>query len=100
MVIFAGDAYKDRSPAPTFQREWGRRIIRLSQAKIPTLLLVGNHDLSPAVGPITDADRRVVGILTSRDLRFHKDDEQVISSIMTTKLVTRSPETTLEQAKD
>jgi IMP dehydrogenase len=50
--------------------------------------------------PITDADRRVVGILTSRDLRFHKDDDQVISSIMTTKLVTRSPETTLEQAKD
>jgi exonuclease SbcD len=48
MVIFAGDAYKDRSPAPTFQREWGRRIIRLSQAKIPTLLLVGNHDMSPA----------------------------------------------------
>jgi DNA repair protein SbcD/Mre11 len=50
MVIFAGDAYKDRAPAPTFQREWGRRIIRLSRAKIPTLLLVGNHDLSPAMG--------------------------------------------------
>ena len=50
MVIFAGDAYKDRSPAPTFQREWGKRIIRLSQAKIPTLFLVGNHDLSPAMG--------------------------------------------------
>lgn len=50
LVIFAGDAYKDRSPAPTFQREWGRRIIRLSQAHIPTLLLVGNHDLSPAAG--------------------------------------------------
>ena len=48
MVIFAGDAYKDRSPAPTFQREWGKRIMRLSQAKIPTLLLVGNHDMSPA----------------------------------------------------
>jgi exonuclease SbcD len=50
MVIFAGDAYKDRSPAPTFQREWGRRIIRLSQASIPTLLLIGNHDMSPARG--------------------------------------------------
>jgi len=50
MVIFAGDAYKDRSPAPTFQREWGRRIIRLSEARIPTLLLVGNHDISPAIG--------------------------------------------------
>lgn len=50
MVLFAGDAYKDRNPAPTFQREWGRRIIRLSKAKIPTLLLVGNHDLSPSLG--------------------------------------------------
>ncbi len=50
LVIFAGDTYKDRSPAPTFQREWGKRIMRLSQAKIPTLLLVGNHDLSPALG--------------------------------------------------
>ena len=50
LVLFAGDAYKDRTPVPTFQREWGRRIVRLSQAGIPTLLLVGNHDLSPAVG--------------------------------------------------
>jgi exonuclease SbcD len=50
MVIFAGDAYKDRSPAPTFQREWGRRMMRLSQAKIPTLLLIGNHDISPSIG--------------------------------------------------
>jgi exonuclease SbcD len=50
MVIFAGDAYKDRSPVPTFQREWGKRIMRLSQAKIPTLLLIGNHDISPAAG--------------------------------------------------
>lgn len=50
LVIFAGDAYKDRSPAPTFQREWGRRIMRLSRAGIPTLLLVGNHDLAPSLG--------------------------------------------------
>jgi exonuclease SbcD len=50
LVLFAGDAYRDRNPAPTFQREWGRRIMRLSRAGIPTLLLVGNHDLSPALG--------------------------------------------------
>jgi exonuclease SbcD len=50
LVLFAGDAYKDRNPAPTFQREWGKRIMKLSRAGIPTLLLVGNHDLSPAVG--------------------------------------------------
>lgn len=50
LVLFAGDAYKDRNPAPTYQREWGRRIMKLSRAGIPTLLLVGNHDLSPAIG--------------------------------------------------
>lgn len=50
LVLFAGDAYKDRTPVPTFQREWGRRIVRLSQAGIPTILLVGNHDISPATG--------------------------------------------------
>jgi len=50
LVIFAGDAYKDRSPAPTFQREWGKRIMQLSRAGILTLLLTGNHDISPATG--------------------------------------------------
>lgn len=49
-VLFAGDAYKDRNPQPTFQREWGKRMMRLSEAKIPTLLLVGNHDVSPSAG--------------------------------------------------
>ncbi len=50
VVLFAGDAYKDQNPAPTFQREWGQRIMRLSEAGIPTILLVGNHDISPAAG--------------------------------------------------
>ena len=49
-VLFAGDAYKDRNPQPTFQREWGLRMMRLSAACIPTLLLVGNHDVAPATG--------------------------------------------------
>jgi DNA repair protein SbcD/Mre11 len=50
LVLFAGDAYKDRNPQPTFQREWGRRMMRLSAAGIPTVLLVGNHDNAPASG--------------------------------------------------
>ena len=48
LVIFAGDAYKDRNPQPTFQRAWGERMMRLSRAGIATLLLVGNHDMAPA----------------------------------------------------
>lgn len=50
LVIFAGDAYKDRNPQPTFQRAWGERMMRLSEAGIPTILLVGNHDVAPAAG--------------------------------------------------
>jgi exonuclease SbcD len=50
LVIFAGDAYKNRNPRPTFQKAWGERIMRLSRAGIPTVLLVGNHDVSPAAG--------------------------------------------------
>ena len=50
LAIFAGDAYRNQLPAPTFQREWGKRILRLSQASIFTILVVGNHDISPATG--------------------------------------------------
>jgi exonuclease SbcD len=50
LVIFAGDAYRDRQPAPTYQREWGKRIQRLSSNNILTLMVIGNHDISPALG--------------------------------------------------
>ncbi|MCY3797798.1 MAG: exonuclease SbcCD subunit D [Chloroflexi bacterium] len=43
LVIFAGDAFRSRSPNPTYQREFAARIRQLSQLA-PTLLLVGNHD--------------------------------------------------------
>ncbi len=49
--------------------------------------------------PIVDRDQ-VVGILTNRDLRFHRVDETRIADVMTTELVTAPPDTTLETAKD
>jgi exonuclease SbcD len=45
LVVFSGDAYKNRDPSQTHQREFARRIARLSEAGIPTFLTVGNHDL-------------------------------------------------------
>jgi len=45
VVLFAGDAFRTRSPNPTHQREFAQRIRRLSRAEIPTVLLVGNHDV-------------------------------------------------------
>jgi len=44
LVLFCGDAYKTRNPNATYQREFARRVKRLSDADVPILLLVGNHD--------------------------------------------------------
>lgn len=44
--------------------------------------------------------RKVVGILTNRDLRFQRSPERKVSEVMTRKLVTAPPTTTLEDAKD
>lgn len=48
LVLLAGDAYKGRDPSQTHQREFAKRLARLSEAQIPTFLLVGNHDLPNA----------------------------------------------------
>ncbi len=45
LVIFAGDAFKTRDPNPTYQRAFARQVMRLSRAGIPTVLLLGNHDM-------------------------------------------------------
>ncbi|MEO7911833.1 MAG: exonuclease SbcCD subunit D [Roseiflexaceae bacterium] len=49
-VLIAGDVYKNRTPNPTHQREFARRILRLRRAGLPIFILVGNHDVSPAAG--------------------------------------------------
>ncbi len=46
LTIFAGDAFKTRTPNPTFQREFAWRVRDLI-AIAPLVLLVGNHDLQP-----------------------------------------------------
>src|SRR5918994_4589052 len=49
--------------------------------------------------PITDAEGRLVGILTNRDLRFEHDTTQPVSALMTAReLVTAPVGTTLEEA--
>jgi len=53
LVLFCGDAYKNRDPSQTHQREFAKRLRRLSESGIPIFLLVGNHDLPNAVGRAT-----------------------------------------------
>ena len=45
LVLFTGDAYKNRDPSQTHQREFAKRVRRLAGAGVPVFLLVGNHDL-------------------------------------------------------
>jgi exonuclease SbcD len=56
LVLFCGDAYKSREPTQTQQREFAKRINRLSTSGIPIFLLIGNHDLPNAIGKATTTE--------------------------------------------
>jgi len=56
LVLFCGDAYKSREPSQTQQREFAKRINRLSTSSIPVFLLIGNHDLPNAIGRATTTE--------------------------------------------
>jgi exonuclease SbcD len=56
LVLFAGDAYKNRDPNPTHQREFAKRVQRLVSEGIPVFLLVGNHDIQRTAGRANTLD--------------------------------------------
>lgn len=56
LALFCGDAYKSRDPSQTQQREFAKRIVRLSDAGIPSFLLIGNHDTPHVQGRATSLD--------------------------------------------
>jgi len=56
LALFCGDAYKSREPTQTQQREFAKRIYRLSTSGIPVFLLIGNHDLPNAIGRATTTE--------------------------------------------
>ena len=45
LILFCGDAFKNRDPSPTYLREFAARLRRLLEAGLPVFLLFGNHDL-------------------------------------------------------
>ncbi|PLS68539.1 MAG: nuclease [Cyanobacteria bacterium M5B4] len=44
LVLFGGDAFPDAVPPPLVQQAFAQQFRRLADARIPTVLLVGNHD--------------------------------------------------------
>ncbi|MBI4834847.1 MAG: IMP dehydrogenase [Planctomycetes bacterium] len=61
--------------------------------------IMREHNISGI--PIVEENKRVVGILTNRDLRFQKSDDKKIEEVMTKEhLITAQPGTTLEKARE
>lgn len=61
--------------------------------------LMETHNIAGV--PITLEDGKLVGILTRRDLKFLRDFEQTIKSVMTCEhLITAPPNTSLEKAEE
>ncbi|MEM8676941.1 MAG: exonuclease subunit SbcD [Cyanobacteria bacterium P01_G01_bin.67] len=44
LVLFGGDAFPDATPAPYVHEAFASQFRRLADARIPAILLVGNHD--------------------------------------------------------
>ena len=61
VCVFAGDAYKNQRPNPTFQREFARRIKRLAGEGVPIVMLIGNHDMATADRAASSLD--IFGVL-------------------------------------
>jgi IMP dehydrogenase len=59
--------------------------------------LMRAHDISGL--PVVEGDRPV-GILTARDVRFEKNLDQPVASLMTRELVTAAPGVTTERARE
>lgn len=50
--------------------------------------------------PVVDAKRKLVGIVTNRDLRFEKNVKRKIKDVMTTKVVTANEKVSFDKAAD
>lgn len=50
--------------------------------------------------PVIDSDKRLIGIVTNRDLRFENDDSKKVSQLMTSvNLITAKENTTMDEAE-
>ena len=78
LVIIAGDIFKNRDPTPTVQREFARCVRRLSEAGLPTFIVVGNHDVPNAWQRANSVEiyntLAVPGVIVAQKPGFHTVD--------------------------
>lgn len=83
LVLFCGDAYERKDPSQTYQREFARRMLKLSQAGIPVVLVPGNHDLHPSPNKASSVD--IFAVLTSADPNLPSTTYHLPSTIHTSR---------------
>jgi IMP dehydrogenase len=71
--------------------------MRPDQSLADAYALMDMHHISGI--PITEADGKLVGILTNRDVRFATDTKQKVSELMTRELITTGEDISKEEAK-
>lgn len=77
--MFSGDAYKTATPSPTQQKLLMRCFLRLYQAHIPIVIIVGNHDNPLSFGKANSLD--VFGCLPLDGFHvFSKPDSIVLQT--------------------
>ena len=54
--LFCGDAYKTTTPSPTQQKILLNALLRLHNAQIPVVIIVGNHDNPVSYGKVHSLD--------------------------------------------
>lgn len=105
LVLFCGDAYKSREPSQTQQREFAKRINRLTIGGIPIFLLVGNHDLPNAIGKATSTEifqtLAVKNVYVSNKPEVHRiETKSGISQVASLPWLRRSTLLKREEAKN
>lgn len=84
--LFSGDAYKTAHPSPTQQRLFIQSLLRLYEAKIPVVIIVGNHDM-----PISYGKTHALDVFSQLPI----DGFHVISKPTLVKLPTKSGPVTI-----
>jgi IMP dehydrogenase len=73
-------------------------VVRPDQRLEQALEMMRQHRISGL--PVVDADKRPVGILTNRDVRFERNLDQRVEHVMTRRLITVAEGVTLEESKE
>ncbi|MGH9175018.1 MAG: metallophosphoesterase family protein, partial [Vicinamibacterales bacterium] len=102
VVLFSGDAFKNRDPSPTLQREFARRVTRLARAGVPIVIIVGNHDLPNVLTRATPVEiyqvLSIPGVHVCRQIeRVDVETKSGLLQVVALPWVTRSMLLAMEQ---